>query len=72
MGDKLIAGLVTFGAILPLCAICVLGPAAVLSLIGAAGAWLGGFGLWAELFAAVAAGLLIYRRVARQQSRERN
>ena len=33
MSDKITAGLVTFAVILPLCAVCVLGPAAVGTVI---------------------------------------
>jgi hypothetical protein len=71
MSDKITAGLVTFAAILPLCAVCVLGPAAVGSVFGWLAAWLGGFGLWPTMLAsaggaALVYGLLRWRRNARK------
>lgn len=70
MSDKSTAGLVTFAAVLPLCAVCVLGPAAAGSVLGWVAAWLGGIGLGPMVLASVAGaalvlGLVRWRRGAR-------
>ena len=44
MSEKIVAGIVTAGAIAPICAVCILGPAAVGSLFAGAFGWLGDFG----------------------------
>ena len=41
MGDKPIAGIVAAVAIVPVCAVCILGPAVVGSVIGSAFGWIG-------------------------------
>ena len=69
MSDKLTAGLVTFAAILPLCSICVLGPAAAGSLLAGVGVWLGGFGVWVAIAIAVGAAAAIYRLTQRRRRR---
>ena len=72
MSDKIVAGLVTFAAILPLCAVCVLGPAAIGSVIAGFGVWLGGFDFWAMMLVAVGGAAAIYRLLRRRRrSRER-
>ncbi|MFQ5565125.1 MAG: hypothetical protein ACE5EU_02045 [Paracoccaceae bacterium] len=72
MSDKIAAGLVTFAAILPLCAACVLGPAAIGSSIAGFGAWLGGFDFWAIMLVAVGGAAAIYWLLRqRRHSRER-
>ncbi len=60
MSDRITAGLVTFAAILPLCAVCVLGPVAVWSMLGGIVAWLGGFGIGPAMLASAAAAALVY------------
>ena len=71
MSDKITAGLVTFAAILPLCAVCVLGPAAVWSILIWPIAWLGGFGLVAAMLASAPGAALVYLLLRwRRRSRE--
>ena len=71
MSDKITAGLVTFTAILPLCAVCVLGPAAVWSILIWPIAWLGGFGLVPAMLASAGAATLVYLLLRwRRRSRE--
>ncbi len=70
MSDRITAGLVAFAAILPLCAVCVLGPAVVVSMIAGLGAWLGGFGFWAVTLVAIAGAAAIHR-LLRQRRRDR-
>ena len=72
MSDKITAGLVTFAAILPLCAVCVLGPAAIGSVIAGLAAWLGGFSFWATMLVAVGGAAAIYGLMRqRRRNRER-
>ena len=54
MRDKPAAGVLALTAILPLCALCVLGPATVGAIIASPASWLGGLAPSAIL--AVAAG----------------
>ncbi len=70
MSDKFTAGLVTFTAILPLCAVCVLGPAAVWSILIWPIAWLGGFGLVPAMLASAGGAALVYL-LLRWRRRER-
>ncbi len=56
MGEKLVAGLVTAVAIAPVCAVCILGPAAIGSLFAGAFGWLGGFGPLGIITRMIAAG----------------
>ena len=60
MSDRITAGLVTFAAILPLCAVCVLGPAAVWSILIWPIAWLGGFGLVTTMLVSAGGAALVY------------
>jgi uncharacterized BrkB/YihY/UPF0761 family membrane protein len=69
MSDKIMAGLVTFAAILPICAVCVLGPAAVWGLFTWFMAWLGGFGLVPTMLASAAAAALAYLLLRRRRRR---
>ncbi len=67
--DKLVAGLVTFAVVLPIGAVCVLGPAAFgAGLIGLV-AWLGGAGGVLSIGLTIVAGLMIYRTVRRSRAR---
>ena len=71
MSDKITAGLVTFADILPLCAVCVLGPAAVWSILIWPIAWLGGFGLAPAMLALAGGAALVYLLLRRRRrSRE--
>jgi hypothetical protein len=69
MGEKLVAGIVTAAAIAPICAVCILGPAAIGALFAGAFGWLGGFGPLATLALMIAAGALVYRHFLRRRMR---
>ena len=71
MGEKLIAGIVTAAAIAPICAVCILGPAAVVSLFAGAFGWLGDFGPLGTLALMIAAGagVLVTRHFSRRRMR---
>lgn len=66
MSEKLVAGIVTAAGIAPLCAVCVLGPAAIGSVLAGTFAWLGGAGSLLTAALIVAAGLLVYRTLRRK------
>lgn len=68
MGEKLVAGIVTAAVISPICAVCVLGPAAIGSLFAGALGWLGGFGPLATLALMIATGALVYRHFHRRRT----
>ncbi len=67
--DKLVAGLVTFAVVLPICAVCVLGPAAIGAVLIGVVAWLGGAGGVLTIGLTIVAGLLIYRTMRRSRAR---
>ncbi len=69
MSEKLVAGIVTAVAITPICAVCILGPAAIGSLFAGAFGWVGGFGPLATLALMIAAGALVYRHFLRRRAR---
>ena len=71
MGEKFVAGIVTAAAIAPICAVCILGPAAIGSLFAGAFGWLGNFGPLGTiaLMIAAAAGVLLYRHFFRRRRR---
>ncbi len=69
MSEKLVAGVVTAVAITPICAVCILGPAAIGSLFAGAFGWLGGFGPLATLALMITAGALVYRHFLRRKAR---
>jgi len=69
MSDKLVAGIVTAVAITPICAVCILGPAAIGTLFAGAFGWLGGFGPLVTLALMIAAGALVYRHFLRRKAR---
>ena len=71
MGEKFVAGIVTAAAIAPICAVCILGPAAVGSLFAGAFGWLGDFGPLGTvaLMIAAAAGVLVIRHFSRRRMR---
>lgn len=60
MNDKIIAGLVTAVGVVPICALCILGPAAVGSLVAGAFGWIWGLGPILTTALAMISGLLIY------------
>lgn len=67
MSDKLVAGIVTAAAIFPICAVCILGPAAIGSLLAGAFSWTGGFGPLASIVLMIAAGVLLYGHFRRKK-----
>jgi hypothetical protein len=71
MSEKFVAGIVTAAAIAPVCAVCILGPAAIGSLFAGAFGWLGDFGALGTiaLMIAAAAGVLVYRHFLRRRMR---
>lgn len=71
MGEKVVAGIVTAAAIAPICAVCILGPAAVGSLFAGAFGWLGDFGPLGTvaLMIAAAAGVVVTRHFSRGRMR---
>ncbi len=69
MSDKPIAMLVTAAAIAPICALCVLGPAVLGSLLAGTFAWLGGTGWVLTMGLMIAAGLLAHRTIRRRKGR---
>lgn len=72
MNDKLVAGVVTAAAITPICAVCVLGPAAIGALFAGAFGWIGDIGpLGIGLLMVIAAGTghaIYLRRMKRRQT----
>ena len=72
MSDKPLAGLVTAIAVVPLCLVCVLGPAAFVAAGGWFVAWLGGFGMPLVATALAAGSWLAWRILKRRlATRER-
>ncbi len=67
--NKLVAGLVTFAVVLPICAVCVLGPAAIGAMLIGVVAWLGGAGAVLSIGLTIVVGLLIYRTMRRSRAR---
>ena len=72
MSDKPIAMLVTAAAIAPICALCVLGPAVLGSLLAAAFAWLGDAGPVLTIGLMIVAGLLVHRTIRRRKGQTRD
>ncbi len=69
MSDKLLAGVVAAAAVVPICAVCILGPAFVGSMIAGAFGWLGGLSPVLATGPAIIFGILIYGIVRRQKSK---
>jgi hypothetical protein len=67
MSDKPIAMLVTAVGIAPICALCVLGPAVLGSLLAGAFGWLGDAGPVLTIGLMIVAGLLVYRTIRRRK-----
>ncbi len=71
MSDKLVAGLVGAVAIAPICALCILGPAAAVSVVAGAAGWFGGAGPLLTIGIVLAAGALVWRTLRRRKLRSR-
>jgi hypothetical protein len=69
MSEKLAVVIVSAAGILPICAVCILGPAAIGSLFAGAAGWLGGFGPLVTAALMIAAGVLVYRHILRRRTR---
>ena len=71
MVAKFGAGIATAAAIAPICAVCILGPAAVGSLFAGAFGWLGDFGPLGTvaMMIAAGAGVLVTRHFSRRRMR---
>ena len=69
MGEKLAVGIVSAAVISPICAVCILGPAAIGSLFAGAVGWLGGFGPLATVALMIAAGAFVYRNMLHRKTR---
>ncbi len=67
MSDKLIAGAVTALGVVPICAVCILGPAAVGSMVAGAFGWIGGLGPVLTTGLAIIFGYFIYGIVRRRK-----
>ncbi len=72
MSDKLMAGLVAAAAVAPICAVCVLGPAAVGSMFVGVLGWLGGAGPVLTIGLMAVGGALVYRTARRRKLRGRS
>lgn len=69
MSDKIMAGLVTAVIITPLCAVCVLGPAALAAVFAGVGGWLGGLHPVVTTGVALVAGLVAFGVIRRRKAR---
>ena len=69
MGEKLLAGAVAAVAIVPICAICIFGPAVIGSMFGAVFAWTGGLGPVLATTLAIGVGILTFRVFRRRRVR---
>ena len=69
MSEKLAVGIVSAVMISPICAVCILGPAAIGSLFAGAAGWLGGFGPLATVALMIATGALVIRHILRKKTR---
>ena len=69
MEEKWAVGSVSAVMISPICAVCILGPAAIGSLFAGAAGWLGGFGPLATVALMIAAGALVTRHILRKKTR---
>ena len=68
MSEKLAVIIVSAAGILPICAVCILGPAAIGSLFAGGVGWLGGFGPLATAALMIATGALVYRHILRRRT----
>ena len=65
MAEKLLAGVVAAVAIVPICAVCILGPVAIGSMFAALFAWFGGLGPVLATTLAIGVGIVtlgVFRR----------
>ena len=69
MNEKLTAGIVTAAAIAPVCALCILGPAALGSMIAGFAAWFGGLSALTTAGLVLVAGIAGYEIFRRRRAR---
>ena len=69
MGEKLAVGLLAAAVVVPLCAMCVLGPAIVGSIFAGIAGWLGGFDPVAVAGLSVVAGIAVYAVMRRRKEK---
>ncbi len=69
MHDKIVAGAVTAVVIAPMCAVCILGPAVVGSVLGGISGWIGGLSPVLTTGLAIATGILVVQIVRRRRTR---
>ena len=69
MEETWAVGIVSAVMISPICAVCILGPAAIGSLFAGAAGWLGGFGPLATVALMIATGALVTRHILRKKTR---
>ena len=69
MHDKIVAGAVTAVVIAPMCAVCILGPAVVGSVLGGISGWVGGLSPVLTTGLALATGILVLGIVRRRRTR---
>ncbi len=68
MNEKLLAGLVAAVAIAPLCAVCILGPAVIVSIFSGIAAGLGGFDVVVTAGLAFVAGIAVLAIVRKRRA----
>lgn len=69
MSDKRLAGVITAAAIVPLCTLCILGPALIASFFTGITAWFGGLDLLVTTALAVVAGVVVYGFIRKRDTR---
>jgi hypothetical protein len=68
MSEKLTAWLVTAAVIAPVCAACILGPAAIVSIFAGVVGWFGGLGAFATAGLVLVAGFSVYGLIRRRKA----
>lgn len=70
MGEKLVAGLAAAVLVMPICAICLFGPAALFAILAATAGWIGGIDPVVTSGLGIAVAIVVYgffrRRAARR------
>ncbi len=69
MNEKLTAGIVTAAAIAPVCALCILGPAVLGSMIAGIAGWFGGLSAITTAGLVLVAGIAVYEIIRRRRAR---
>ncbi len=69
MNEKLTAGIVTAAAIAPVCALCILGPAVLGSMIAGIAGWFGGLSAITTAGLVLVAGIAVFEITRRRKAR---